>query len=126
MNSSPHLGFILMKQDTMIFRREPLVLLGPAILAGVFVSPASADVHAQGSSSNLVRQSLSGVEIKTDDCLIAIRPISPKRIRVRCAKESAAESPEYRSAQAISRTSIQSVGGCRERCRCHIEDESNL
>jgi len=77
----------------MILRREPLVSLGPAILAGIFFCTAFADVHAQRSSSNLVSQNPSGVEIKTDACVLAIRPITPSVMRVRCAKDAVAESP---------------------------------
>ena len=51
------------------------------------------DVHAQGGPIDLVSHTPSGVEIKTDACVLAIRPITPSAMRVRCAKETAAESP---------------------------------
>ena len=81
------------KAGSAILRRESLVLLGPAILAGVFGWPAFAQVSAHGGSSGLVRQTPSGVEIKTEACLLAIRPLTVSAMRVRCAKEASAESP---------------------------------
>jgi alpha-D-xyloside xylohydrolase len=84
---------VFMKEDSVILRRELLVLLGPAILAGVFVGPAFADVSAPGGSSGLIRQTPSGVEIKTEVCLLAIHPITVSAMRVRCAKDAPAESP---------------------------------
>jgi hypothetical protein len=82
-----------MKEDSVILRRQPLVLLGSVMVAGIFLCTAFADAHAQGGPSSLVSQSPSGVEIKTDACVLAIRPITPSAMRVRCAKETAAESP---------------------------------
>ncbi len=82
-----------MKQDSVILRRELLVLLGPAILAGVFLCPAAADVFAPGGSSGVIRQTPSGVEIETEACLLAIRPITASAMRVRCTKGAPDESP---------------------------------
>ena len=82
-----------MKQDSVILRRELLVLLGPAILCGVFLCPAAADVFAPGGSSGVIRQTPSGVEIETEACLLAIRPITASAMRVRCTKDAPAESP---------------------------------
>src|SRR5580704_19600550 len=82
-----------MKEDSVIRRREPLVLPGTVMVAGIFLCMPFSDVHAQVGPSNLVSQSPAGVEIKTDACVLAIRPINPSAIRVRCAKEGAAESP---------------------------------
>ena len=77
----------------MILRREPLMWLGSVTVAGIFLFAAFADLHAQAAPGKLVRQSPSGVEIKTDACVLAIRPINPSAMRVRCAKETASESP---------------------------------
>jgi alpha-D-xyloside xylohydrolase len=82
-----------MKEDSVIRRREPLVLPGTVMVAGIFLCMPFSNVRAQIGPSNLVSQSPAGVEIKTDVCVLAIRPINPSAIRVRCAKEGAAESP---------------------------------
>jgi alpha-D-xyloside xylohydrolase len=69
------------------------VLSGPAIFAGVFGWAAFAQVSAHGGSSGLIRQTPSGVEIRTEACLLAIRPLTVSAMRVRCSKEASAESP---------------------------------
>jgi alpha-D-xyloside xylohydrolase len=81
-----------MKEDS-VFLRRLLVLPGSVMVAGIFLCPAFAEAHAPGGPSSLVSQSPSGVEIKTDTCVLAIRPITPSAMRVRCARETAAESP---------------------------------
>ncbi len=77
----------------MISRRDPLVLPGSVIVLGFFFCAASADVHAQAGPDKLFTQSLSGVEIKTDACVLAIHPLTASAMRVRCAKPMTAESP---------------------------------
>ena len=77
----------------MILRRQPLVLLGSVMVAGIFLCKPCSDVRAQGRPSDLVRHTPSGVEIRTDACVLAIRPINPSAMRVRCAKDMASESP---------------------------------
>ena len=82
-----------MKEDSVILRRQPLVLLGSVMVAGILLCTPYSDVRAQGRPSGLVRHTPSGVEIKTDACVLAIRPINPSAMRVRCAKDMASESP---------------------------------
>ena len=74
-------------------RRNPLLFLYPAILAGTLAWSASADATAQGTSSGAIRRIESGVEISTKACVLTIRPITASAIRVRCAKQAAVESP---------------------------------
>ena len=74
-------------------RRNPLLLLYPAILAGTLAWSASANSTAQDPSSGAARRIESGVEINTKVCVLTIRPITASAIRVRCAKEAAVESP---------------------------------
>ena len=69
------------------------MLSGLAIFAGVFGWAAFAQVSAHGGSSGLIRQTPSGVEIRTEPCLLAIRPLTVSAMRVRCSKEASAESP---------------------------------
>src|ERR1700730_18104191 len=82
-----------MKEDSVILGRQPLVLLGSVMVAGIFLCTPFSDVHAQGRPSGLVSHTPSGVEIKTDACVLAIRPINPSAMRIRCAKQTASESP---------------------------------
>jgi hypothetical protein len=89
----PNFRFVFMKEDRVILRRQPLVLLGSVMVAGIFLCTPFSHVRAQVGPSNLVSQSPAGVEIKTDACVLAIRPINPSAMRVRCAKEGAAETP---------------------------------
>ena len=77
----------------MIRRRQPLVWLGSVLVAVLFLGTPFSDVHAQGRPSNLVSHTPSGVEINTDACVLAIRPINPSAMRIRCAKQTASESP---------------------------------
>ena len=77
----------------MILRRQPLVLLGSVMVAGILLCTPYSDVRAQGRPSGLVRHTPSGVEIKTDACVLAIRPINPRAMRVRCSRDMASESP---------------------------------
>ena len=69
------------------------MLSGLAIFAGVFGWAAFAQVSAHGGSSGLIRQTPSGVEIETEACLLAIRPITASAMRVRCTKGAPDESP---------------------------------
>jgi alpha-D-xyloside xylohydrolase len=62
------------------------------MVLGIFLCAPFADVHAQGRPSGLVSHTASGVAIKTDACVLAIRPITASAMRVRCARETAAES----------------------------------
>jgi alpha-D-xyloside xylohydrolase len=82
-----------MKEDSVILRRQPLVLLSTVMVAGVFLCTPVVDARAQDGPSNLVSHTPSGVEIKTDACVLAIRPINPSAMRIRCAKQTASESP---------------------------------
>jgi alpha-D-xyloside xylohydrolase len=74
-------------------RRNALLFLYPAVLAGALAWSASAGAIAQGPSKGAIRRTESGVEINTDACVLTIRPVSASAMRVRCAKEGAAESP---------------------------------
>lgn len=74
-------------------RRNLLLVLYPAILAGALAWSASADAAAQGPSNGAIRQTGSDVEISTKACLLTIRPVTASAMRVRCAKEAAIESP---------------------------------
>ena len=74
-------------------RRNLLLFLYPAILAGALAWSASADANAQDPSSGAVRRTESGLEISTQACVLTIRPITASAIRVRCAKQAAVESP---------------------------------
>jgi alpha-D-xyloside xylohydrolase len=77
----------------VILLRSPLVLLRSVIVAGIFLCTAYSDLHAQAGPGKLVSRTLSGVEIKTDACLLTIRPITVSVMRVRCAQDTTAESP---------------------------------
>ncbi len=76
----------------MILRRDWLVRLGSAVLAGGFICPAFADASAALGSSGVISQTPSGVEIKTEACLLAITPLTVTAMRVRCARNGPAES----------------------------------
>ena len=102
------------------------MLLGPAILAGVFLCPAAADVFAPGGSSGVIRQTPSGVEIETEACLLSIRPITVSAMRIRCTKDAAAESPSIVLLQQPSVPAFKVSQDAARRCRCDIEDESNF
>lgn len=73
--------------------RISLVLFSSVILAVGIALPAISQVSTQGGSSALIRQTASGVEIRTDACILTIRPMAESAMRVHCAKEAAVESP---------------------------------
>src|ERR1017187_10830571 len=77
----------------LLVGRMSLVLFSSVILAVGIALPAISQVSTQGGSSALIRQTASGVEIRTDACILTIRPMAESAMRVRCAKEAAVESP---------------------------------
>src|SRR3984957_19443457 len=76
-----------------MLRRGPPVFAGSVMVLGIHLCTPFAYVHAQGIPSKLVSQSPSAVEIRTDSCVLAIQPINPSAMRVRCARETAAQVP---------------------------------
>ncbi len=74
-------------------RLTPLVLLDLALLTGGLELTALSQMVPQGESKGLIRETPSGVEISTNQCVLVIRPVAVSAMRVRCAKETAVESP---------------------------------
>ena len=77
----------------LLGRRTPLVLYCLVILAVGFDFHASAQMPTEGKSNGVIRRTNSGVEIKTDACTLAIRPLTVSAMRVRCSSEPAVETP---------------------------------
>jgi len=77
----------------LLVRRKPLLWLCPVILASGFALAAFAEMPRQDGSKSLTRQTPAGVQIRTDACVLSIRPLTVSAMRVRCAKEMTAESP---------------------------------
>jgi alpha-D-xyloside xylohydrolase len=82
-----------MKEGSVIFQRQALVLLGSAMLAAIFPCAPFTDVHAQARLSSPGSQAPSVLEIKTAACVLVLRPLTPTALRIRCAKPGSTESP---------------------------------
>ncbi len=88
----PALGFDPNDEDSVILRRESLVP-GSVIVLGIFLCTLLVDGHAQVKLNGRVNRTPSGVEIKTDGCVLAVHPITASAMRIRCSRETAPESP---------------------------------
>lgn len=79
-------------------RRKLLVLLSLSFLNGFLASAAT----PRGYPKDSVKETSTGVEIATDTCTLAIRPLTAGAIRVHCAKDN---TPEAQSIVLIPQAS---------------------
>jgi alpha-D-xyloside xylohydrolase len=84
-----------MKKDNMhhhLRLRTALLLLRSTILAGALVIQALAQTAPKSGPHDFIQQTSSGVDIRTDVCILSVRPVMESAMRVRCAKENTVES----------------------------------
>ncbi len=66
--------------------RQALSQSFPAATLAAMVLAFCIHSNAEGATGSIARQTSSGVEIKTDVCLLSLQPITDTAVRVRCTK----------------------------------------
>ena len=89
-----------MKEDSLILRRQPLVLPGSVTGGRFFSLHAGCRCARSGRTERPRRHTLSGVEIKTDACVLAIRPNKSWCDAYSLCQANGDRDPKYRSASS--------------------------